>query len=35
METFRSLNREVSGWIFWPVIFGVILVLAPLAISMR
>jgi hypothetical protein len=35
METFRNLNREVSGWVFWPVILGVILVLAPLAVSIK
>jgi hypothetical protein len=35
METFRNLNREVPGWVFWPVIFGVIVVLAPLAVSIR
>jgi hypothetical protein len=32
---FRAFNREVSGWVFWPIVFGMIVLLAALAVSMR
>jgi hypothetical protein len=37
-EAFRSLKEfdpEVSGWIFWPIISVVVLIIGQLALTMR
>ena len=35
IEKLRTFDPEVSGWIFWPIIFGVAVVLGQLAITIR
>ena len=35
IRTLKTFNPEVSGWVFWPVIFGVAVILQLMVITIR
>jgi len=35
IRTLKTFNPEVSGWVFWPVIFGVAVILQLIVITIR
>jgi hypothetical protein len=35
LRRLREVDPVVSGWIFWPIIFGVALIFGQLAITIR
>ena len=35
IKTLKTFNPEVSGWVFWPVIFGLAVILQLMVITIR
>jgi hypothetical protein len=35
IRTLKTFNPEVSGWVFWPVIFGLAVILQLMVITIR